>query len=379
MYRIKRKHWLLCFLLAALLTACGETSDSGEVLLYQNTATGEAETAYESTTVKKGTYKETASGTGSLYYTTENRVSLEDENAYLDKICVKRGQKVKKGDVLAIYHIQTSKTVLKKKKLQMEQAKSEYETELKRKKAEILAKEKSISAMSQKSEKKIGKIELAQLKSEYKQLVRSGRNIRKQEKTYNTLLKKQKRAELRSSYTGTVVNPVSSAEWENTEMTGERLMDIRDESKFLIEVETETGGLRYNMTVNVSLGKTTEDIAYRLKGRVISTDNLYNSGDDDSGESKTFVRISKKDMKKYPLKSYNIYVTGVTLKIKNALMVDTDAVYEETDGDDVKNYVYLLEKGKLHKRYIVSNYKKNDCYLVNQGVEEGQTLAIVRN
>ena len=37
----------------------------------------------------------------------------------------------------------------------------------------------------------------------------------------------------------------------------------------------------------------------------------------------------------------------------------------------------MKENGKLHKRYIVSNYKQEKTYLVNQGLEEGQTLAIV--
>ncbi len=44
---------------------------------------------------------------------------------------------------------------------------------------------------------------------------------------------------------------------------------------------------------------------------------------------------------------------------------------------EIKNFVYLVENGKLHKRYIVSNYKQEKTYLVNQGLEEGQTLAIV--
>ncbi len=53
------------------------------------------------------------------------------------------------------------------------------------------------------------------------------------------------------------------------------------------------------------------------------------------------------------------------------LLVDADAVYEETENEEIKNFVYLVENGKLHKRYIVSNYKQEKTYLVNQGLEEG--------
>ena len=41
------------------------------------------------------------------------------------------------------------------------------------------------------------------------------------------------------------------------------------------------------------------------------------------------------------------------MKIEDALLVDADAVYEETENEEIKNFVYLVENGKLHKRYIV--------------------------
>ena len=135
------------------------------------------------------------------------------------------------------------------------------------------------------------------------------------------------------------------------------------------------------MTVDISLGKTTENITHRLKGRVISTTNLASGGDsgDDETEVTTLVKVSKEDMKKYPFKKSNIYVSGVTLKIKNALMVDSRAVYEEVQGKEIKYFVYLLQDGKLHKRYIVSNYKQDEYYLINQGLEAGQVLAVIPN
>ncbi|MDY3908256.1 MAG: efflux RND transporter periplasmic adaptor subunit [Eubacterium sp.] len=379
MYKIR---WGAVFIIAGLLlTGCGEQKNTSEILLYQSGKEEEKEVDYKTTSVRKATYKETVSGTGELYYTTENTVSVDEENTYLDKICVKNHQKVKKGDILAIYHVRTSKASLQKKKLLLEQAKSKYEAQLKSKESEVLAKEKAIDSLTSESEIKIARIELKRLKNEYKKLVSSGKDVRKQEQEYKTLLRKQKKAVLKSAYTGTVVNATTVNEWEETTIAGEKLMTIRDESDFLIQVQTDTGGLRYNMTVDIALGSTTENIKYRLKGRVISTDNLYSSGSSDEEESSvtTLVKVSQKDMAKYPFDKYNIYVTGVTLRIENALLVDSEAVYEETQENDVKLFVYLLEEGKLHKRYIVSNYKQDKYYLVNQGLEEGQTLAVIRN
>lgn len=379
MCRVKRIACLL--LMASLLTGCGEQQNTSEVLLYRKETEEGTEAEYTTVTVKRGTYKETVSGTGELYYTTENTVSVDDQNAYLDKICVKNQEKVKKGDILAIYHIRTSKTALKKKKLLLDQAKTAYDAELKSKESEMTAKKKEVESLREGAEKKIARIEWKRLRSEYKALVRSGKDVRRQEKEYRTLLKKQKKALVKSSYTGTVVDVSTVAEWEDTPITGEKLMQIRDESNFLIQANTEKGGLRYNMSVDVALGANTKSIRHHLKGRVISTDNLNSEAEstDEDGNVTTLVKVSAKDRRKYDFSKYNIYVTGTTMKIKNVLLADAKAVYQEANQEKTRLFVWVLDGGKLHKRYIVSNYNHETCYLVDQGLEEGQELAVLKN
>ena len=206
--------------------------------------------------------------------------------------------------------------------------------------------------------------------------------IQKKEKDYNDLVQKRKSATLTSPYSGTVAEITDSI---GDEASGENIMLIRDKKDFLLSAE-DASGLRYNMTVDVGLGATLDSIKYHLKGKVISTDNLQQDlqdGNDNGGEQQNesggaqLIRLSKKDRESYQFSKYNIYITGVSLKIEDALLVDADAVYEETENEEIKNFVYLVENGKLHKRYIVSNYKQEKTYLVNQGLEEGQTLAIV--
>jgi len=213
-------------------------------------------------------------------------------------------------------------------------------------------------------------------------LQKQGKSIQKKEKDYNDLVQKRKSATLTSPYSGTVAEITDSI---GDEASGENIMLIRDKKDFLLSAE-DASGLRYNMTVDVGLGATLDSIKYHLKGKVISTDNLQQDlqdGNDNDGEQQNesggaqLIRLSKKDRESYQFSKYNIYITGVSLKIEDALLVDADAVYEETENEEIKNFVYLVENGKLHKRYIVSNYKQEKTYLVNQGLEEGQTLAIV--
>ena len=66
--------------------------------------------------MKKGTYEEKITATASLVYQNDKAVMIKDSNAYLDKILVKNGQKVVKGQKLATYHVKISDTKLKKKK-----------------------------------------------------------------------------------------------------------------------------------------------------------------------------------------------------------------------------------------------------------------------
>lgn len=383
------KFTALVLLGCLLLCSCGEQQNNSEVLLYHEKEGSEKEEKFKTTKVRKGVYEEKLSEVGELYYTDENAVTIDDENAYLDKICVKHKQKVKKGDVLAIYHIETSEASLNKKKLLVEQARTQYDSGLRSKRSEVLAKEKSIKSLTSKAEKRIAQIELKQMRNEYKQMVKAGDEIRKQEKEYAALLRKQKKTELKSRFSGTVIEPVGAGDFSDEEaVSGEMLMKIRNEDEFLISVKDDMGKLRYNMKVDIALGTTSEEIKHKLTGKVISTTNLTDgasgmeeeepAGEEGGGSGSTqLIKVSKSDMKKYDFKKYNLFVTGVTLRIKNALLVDAEAVKAKTEQDEEKLYVYLVENNKLHLRYITSSYRQDNIYLVNQGLEEGQTLAIV--
>lgn len=375
-----RTKWLAMFLIFGLfLTACGEQEQKSEVMLYQEKENDKEEQHYKTTTVTRETYEEKISTTGELIYQNEKIVSISDSRAHIDKFCVKNGQKVKKGDTLAIYHVQVSDISMKKKKLELDQAVSQYESSLKSKRNEVLQQQRTVNTATDSSEKKIAKLQLKKLQKEYKELVAEGKEVQKQKKEYEELVQKRKKATLKSKYTGTVAEIM---ELSGESVTGETLMLIRDETDFLISAE-DADGMRYNMTVDVGLGNTSDNMKYHLKGKVISTDNLMDSGEEEMAAteeaSSQLIRIAKSDREKYDFTKYNIYITGTSLKIEDALIVDADAVNEEVDSEEVKLFVYVLENEKLHKRYIVSNYKQDTYYLVNQGLEEGQTLAILSN
>ena len=101
MWKVK---WIgiLC-MTAAVLSACGseKSQGTGEVLLYENgeAASGSAvsQEDYETTTVRQETYKEEYYDTADLDYTDTETIYIDDEDAVLDSIKVKKTKKSTKA------------------------------------------------------------------------------------------------------------------------------------------------------------------------------------------------------------------------------------------------------------------------------------------
>ena len=132
------------------------------------------------------------------------------------------------------------------------------------------------------------------------------------------------------------------------------------------------------MDVRLRLGKSVKDYKDEVKGKVITSSDITGVGEtDEDGNAIVYIEVSDSDKKKYDFENQNIYVNAVSFSVEDALVVNAEAVYKESVDVSNKLYVMLVENGKLHKRYIVSNYKTEKEYLVDQGVFENQTLAIL--
>lgn len=110
----------------------------------------------------------------------------------------------------------------------------------------------------------------------------------------------------------------------------------------------------------------------------MTASDLTGTDETDSGGDKiVYIDVRDADKRKYDFETNNIYIHAVSFEVKDALMIDARAVDTESVGFTNKSFVWVLENGNLHKRFIVSNYKNEKDYLVAQGLSEGQTLAIV--
>lgn len=365
-----------------ILTACGGADQKkSEVLLYEETASGSAvdgkEEQYETTTVRKGTYKEEFSDTAELEYTDTDVVYIDEEDAVLDAIKVKKYQKIKKGDVLAVFHVETSKTKLEKQKLLVDQARANYESGLSDLNNSLSQAEKELKQLNTEAEKSIKRLEIKKMKKEIDTYKKGEEEVIEQEKAYAKLVRMQGKTNLVAKKGGVVT--ATGREYIGEEVdASSKIIEMRSNDKWILKVKDSDSKLRYNMDVTIRLGKNLKNIKNEVKGKVITASDITGVGEtDEAGDNIVYVEISESDKKKYDFENNNIYIYAVSFSVKNALIVDADAVYTESVDFSNKLFVYVLENGSLHKRFIVSNYKNDEEYLVEQGVSENQTLAVI--
>ena len=369
---------------AALLTACGseKSQGTGEVLLYEgkDAASGSAVSAeeYETTKVRQETYKEEYYDTADLEYTDTETIYIDDEDAVLDAVKVKKDQKVKKGDVLAVYHVETSKTKLQKEKILVQQARANYESGLSNLQNALSQAQKEVETIKNAAEKKIKNLEIKKQKEELANYKKGEKDVIDQEKNYAQLVRRQDKTNLVAKKSGVVT--ATGKEYVGDEIdASKKIVEMRSNNKWVLKVKDPESKLRYNMDVSVRLGKNMKDYKYEVKGKVITATDITGVGEtDEAGDNIVYVEVSKADKARYDFEKNNIYVYAVSFAVKDALVVDAEAVNQESVEYANKLYVNVLENGKIHKRYIVSNYNTETEYLVEQGVSAGQILAIIR-
>ena len=383
--------WRISLFLAAAVcvTACGGPEEKkAEVLLYEGegAASGSAvsgaavsasDSDFEVTTVRKTTCKEEFSDVADIEYTDKETLYIFEENAVLDAVKVKKSQAVKKGDVLAEYHVKTSKTKLAKQKLENDQARAEFESGLSSLNRELEQARSELGQLRSQAEKNMKRLEIKKMEKQIAAYKKGEKELLSQEKEYASLVQMQKGVKLVAKKNGIITKTASSKVGEEID-SSDKIIEMRSNNKWVLKVEDPESKLRYNMDVVVRLGTDVRNFKDELRGKVITASDITGVEEtDEEGNSVVYIEISEADKKKYDFENQNIYVYAVSFSIDDALVVDAKAVYSESVKNTNKLYVMVVENGKLHKRFIVSNYKTEREYLIDQGVTEGQALAIL--
>ena len=279
---------------------------------------------------------------------------------------------------MAVYHVETSKTKLQKEKILVQQARANYESGLSNLQNALSQAENELMTVKNAAEKKIKQLEIKKQKEEIANYKKGEKDVIDQERNYAQLVRRQNKTKLVAKKSGVVTS--TGKEYVGDEIdASKKIVEMRSNNKWVLKVKDPDSKLRYNMDVSVRLGKNMKDYQNEVKGKVITAADITGVEEtDESGDNIVYVEVSSADKKKYNFEKSNVYVYAVSFAVKDALVVDAEAINQEAVEFSNKLYVNVLENGKIHKRYIVSNYNTETEYLVEQGVSAGQTLAILR-
>ncbi len=389
----------IIIIVSVMLAGCSQSvQNQSEALLYTEEIVKEE---LETTVVQKKTYVQEAFANASVYYTKQSVISMNIADATLETIEVKIGDKVRKGDVVATYKVDFSKAEMERQRMRIQNARLAYRSSYTSLLNRINEQKRKVKNAASSQEKLQQKNILNQLNEQLKQKKNEEQAINRQESALQSRISRASQTKLYSKYNGIVTDVMDLGAGEDVneygyDGAGRDIVTLRTGDDFLIEID-HTGFstavvdlLRYNTEVTIALGSDRNDIHHRMKGKVISSENLVDddiydlySDELDDGYSESMIRISKADQKKYSFKKTNIYVEYERLRMDDCLVVDQDAIYQELDGEEIKSGErYGSPSGDL-RNLLLGKYGPFPFYQpeewILQGVEEGQVLAMNAN
>lgn len=362
MWSMSKSKALSFLLAAALLTACQGGAKSQELISGELMLPEQAN--YHTTQVLSGRYEKTSQGSASLLYPISADLFGEEDGARLREILVSSGDQVKKGDVLAVFEIESSDAELAGLRLQLQRKEEELAQGSKEHQDGIKAIERRLPGLIS-HEKQIAKLKLEKAQAAYELFVYQT------ETEIGQLREKLAEAEetvqdnvLTAPFDGVISSVIIYHSGDRVE-PGETIISLYSTEQLLLKVSESSEKLRYNMEVTVEAGRKNERQAFR--GRVIAAPGILPSQvpmnyaliQPDEG-------VTAEDLK------YSIQYTCVAEEAYDAVLVDRKAVQKENG----KNFVYLLEDDIAKKRFVAAGSSNLEQTWILDGLTPGQTLIL---
>ena len=368
MSRIKYMAVILMMMAAMSLSGCG-SEEAGEVLLQTDLLQTELKESknpnYKTVTVSRGEYIKTRNGSAAVSYLVKEDLIWEKSNARFKEILAVKGQEVKQGEVLAVFEIEESKSQMEELQMQLKRAKEDFE-EGKAQRLEAIEDAVVYAENYYRYEElDVAKLKIEMQKADYEQYVlRTAQQIDSLEERIDELEQELAENTLKAPFDGiisyvTVYHPGDQVE------AGSVLISMYSTDKIMLVTEDKADNLRYDMDVTIQVSYKKEKKTF--EGKVIAAPEIL---PDDVSQKYTMIQLDESVLSE-DLMGEITYVCETEV-LQDVLLVDRDAVKKE----DNKDFVYILEDGSVHKRFIVTGPYNMDDIVVFDGLDEGQTLVI---
>lgn len=358
-----KKTMILMLLLSLFLTGCG-TGQTGQPYISEGLVLPE-QTNYKTTTVQTGGLIISKEGKGSVIYPFSENLYWETKNSYLKSCNVRVGAFVKKGDVLAVFDVQTDAIGLKELQMQLQRAQEAFAAE-KKERANAIAEQEANAQLLTGTEQEIANLQIQKKKIDYDRYVyETQRNIASLQADIDEIRQAQKNNTLVAPFDG-IVSTLTHYEEGALVDTNKVYIKLSASDRFLVQITDSADALQYNMDMPVEVKQGTEQRSYL--GKVVSVPGLLPVS---AGSSTVLVQMDQSFTVQSTVKS--ITYTGITTSVFNITVVDKDAVHRETSRT---SYVYILEDGMPKKRFVKEGLSNATQVWILDGLEPGQTLIL---
>lgn len=363
--KIQTSLFLAATAVCLCLTGCGAQEE--EVVL-ETTMLAPEKVNYNTTPAELSEYVMTSTGSVSMEFPTPVELCWETSGTTMKEILVEKGQEVQAGDVLMTFEVEADEIKLEEMQLQLLRKKEDYtrkkdEKEVELEKAKTKAEEITDSYAYRIAVLNVEKQQIAYEKYVY-ETEKAIKVLEEQIEEYVALISNNK---LVAPFDGMIASISYASEGDDIEV-GERLISMYRTDEILLKVKSADGKLRYNMEVNIKLEGQTSGNGYT--GHVISAPNILPASVDQdyaliSLEEELPMRMMMFGMSK-------LEFTAEYQKLEDVLLVNKNALNKE----DGKDYVYILEDGAIHKRFVTVGMSTKTQAWILDGLSAGQQIVI---
>ena len=332
---------------------------------------------YETAVAERGTFVMEATTNAVQYYPYTYNLCFENGSAKFLTYTVKKGDEVKKGDVLARFTIDKSQAELTRLQLELQRAQEETAGGIREREQNIEATRAELAAAADAAEKEILELTLKKLEIELKQFKHSRQYTESQKQAaYNEEYARRTTDVITSPVDG-VVSHLVNKNVNDAVSPNETLITLNAGDTTLYAISNENGNFRYNMPVEVQVYGRNNPVT--LPGRVIAADDAI------PAKERTGYALIQLDPYEGEIPTRESYpqVTAETMRLENVLLIPSQTVtwednlkYEAITLDQKIPAVTKLTDGMAQKRYIDLAAQSQQYAMVLSGVKEGEALIL---
>lgn len=364
MSRINRTRRAALLLTVMLLCVPAAQSEEAQDILDVSALTPQ-QINYKTVEATLGSYVREVSQSASEYFPLTYNVKFDQNNAKFIEFTVKRGQQVKKGDVMARFNITGSEVAFTRMEINLKRTEEDTRRGILDREEAIQKKRSEIAAMSSGYEQEIAVLGLRKLEVELEQYkFRQQRSIDQQREAFEEEKERRANNVLLAPVDG-VVSELAYKKADDAVSPGETLAVISSEEVMLLRAKNDRQELRYNMPVRVTMGNGKNQIT--LNGRVVAADDAI---PEKERTGYLFVELEPYDSEEIRVRSPKI--TGDTVRLDNVIVIQRSAATLEAG----KYFVTKLKDGMVQKRFVEFGMGTGQTAWIMTGVEDGETLVL---